>query len=484
MMTMNRISVATCLGILALAGVYATLVAGPVTAAAVGVVVWVVAATLSLAAIVGLVLAAWLGLEKLRMIRATRLGVERDAAVLVVTAPADHQVFIRDSGPAVSWRPAHLDPRQNSTEGKSPALAERVSWGAWQSFHAGHPQQQVHPLLESPPTPAALPAPAMWPERVDLLDLLPAGAGSLGRIVLGLGMNESGIVPVTAPLPRLVHVGVGGSSGWGKSIFLEALAYQIATAPEAIELALVDLEAVTFAPFSACERLRYPIADNEADALAVIGDLSEEMEHRRELYLASGGNPPSDLEAYNHLAATLLPYIILLVDESTALLSNRNIQDKIKKLVLRARKYGVFAILGGQDWKADSLSTAVRDQFSTRVQFKANSSAQSRILLNNPAAAEIDKPGRAFVLLPGRPMIEMQAPMIDRATISRALANGSGPRRAAIPAPPRPTPTPNEARILEMHQQGASASAIARAVLGNDGGNQLREIRRVIKELG
>ncbi|HFD39662.1 MAG TPA: hypothetical protein ENJ31_07450 [Anaerolineae bacterium] len=89
-----------------------------------------------------------------------------------------------------------------------------------------------------------------WPSRVLLRDLVPNPA-TLGGLVLGVTISPGTGVPhpVTAALADLVHIAVGGSSGWGKSVFLRAMALQLATAAESCRLALIDLEGTTFAPF-------------------------------------------------------------------------------------------------------------------------------------------------------------------------------------------------------------------------------------------
>ena len=72
-----------------------------------------------------------------------------------------------------------------------------------------------------------------WPSQVLLRDLIPNPA-TLGGLVLGVTISPGTGVPrpVTAALADLVHIAVGGSSGWGKSVFLRALALQLVTAAE------------------------------------------------------------------------------------------------------------------------------------------------------------------------------------------------------------------------------------------------------------
>jgi len=160
--------------------------------------------------------------------------------------------------------------------------------------------------------------PVNWPSQVML---------RLGGLVLGITIFPgTGVArPVTAALSELVHVAVGGSSGWGKSVFLRALALQFATAAESCRLALIDLEGATFAPFASSERLLWPVADTEADALAIMARLVEEMNRRKELYQAFPG--VDSLAAFNARAAEPLPPVIALIDEATALLSDRSVHN-------------------------------------------------------------------------------------------------------------------------------------------------------------
>jgi DNA segregation ATPase FtsK/SpoIIIE-like protein len=307
-----------------------------------------------------------------------------------------------------------------------------------------------------------IPAPAtppLWPNKIDLLDLLPYGP-SLQNIVLGVTLDQSGQQQViAAPLAKLVHIAVGGSSGWGKSVFLRALAYQLVAAPEPVELALIDLEATTFSPFATSSRLRCAIADTEPDALNILSHLSQELEYRKQLFKAY---PTAEqLSDYNRLAAEPLPLVALLVDEATALLSDKSVEEQIRTLALRARKYGIYAVLGGQDWKAASLDTAIRNQLSTRIQFKAQDGTQSRVLLGTSEAARIEQVGRAYAVLPGRPRLELQAPHIDLTTIAAQAERGV---TMALPEPASALPQPKSAldqRIyaaITQHEPGSTIS--------------------------
>lgn len=240
---------------------------------------------------------------------------------------------------------------------------------------------------------------------------------------LVLGVSNSGTVE--ADMADLVHVAVGGSSGWGKSIFLRSLAFQLAKSTDPVDLVMIDLEKATLAPFESCDRLLYPVIDNERDTVSVFDELTDELNRRRELFNQFTG--VDSLYLYNSLADEPIRPLVIIGDEITALLADRDVEKGLSTLALRARKFGMWLVLAGQDWKAANVDTTIRNQLSCCIQFKAKSAAQSRILLETSDAQKISTAGRALAWLPGRDIIEMQAPIIGRQDIIAAMT-GNGPQ--------------------------------------------------------
>ncbi len=327
-----------------------------------------------------------------------------------------------------------------------------------------------------------------YPAEVSLANLLTDGP-SLERLALGVTVDQATgqTEIVRAAMSRLVHIAVGGSSGWGKSVFLRALGYQLALAAEPCDLAMIDLEGATFAPFARCGRLLYPVADNEPDAQAILEELVGELDRRRELYQQHPG--VDSLGAYNARVGAPLPAIVCLMDEATALLGDRQVQNATRTLALRARKYGLWLVLGGQDWKASSLDTAIRNQLSTRVQFRALSASQSRVLLQQSGAEALDMPGRALATLPGRPLVELQSPYIGPRTIEADVSRRNGGPQRPMPAaapPPAPPPEIDEPaqRVRELHAQGLSKRQIALQVFGYTGGAAWDRLEKILARIG
>ena len=303
------------------------------------------------------------------------------------------------------------------------------------------------------------PAPT-WPSRVPLRGIL-REQPSIHNLVLGVTVRDDGTNEVVrGDISKMVHVAVGGSSGWGKSIFLQTVGLQLAKAIEPVDMALVDLEGVTFEAFARCDRLLWPIAETERDALGILQALTVEMDRRKEA---------RDRDARP---------IVLMIDEATALLDDKSVEGALKTLALRARKWRIWCVLGGQDWKESSIDTAIRNQLATRVQFKAMSASQSRVLLQRGGAESLDVPGRALAILPGKPMTKIQAPWVSEDQLRTAIT-GTGPA-TALPEVITPT-NGREQRIIELleTEPELSDSRIAMIVYGYANARSIESVRQV-----
>jgi len=342
-------------------------------------------------------------------------------------------------------------------------------------------RQTDRPAIREADLPA-LPQPVFnWPSRVPLRGLMD-GQASINDLVLGVTLDQNGQTQIIkGAMDGLVHVAVGGSSGWGKSVFLQMLAFQLVTAIERPDLCMIDLEGVTLNAFAQSERLLYPIADSEQAALALLLALNGELERRKGLFNAYPGT--DRLDRYNAVSGEPLKPIITVIDEATALLDNKDIETHLKELTLRARKYGLWLVLAGQDWKASSLDTAIRNQLSTRVQFKALNASQSRVLIGEGDAKDLDAVGRAYAVLPGKPMLELQAPFVNSNMILEAV-KGSGPQRVLDLEAVKPEAQADDtaARVTALKADGLSDTAIAREVFKYGNPHYIGKVRDILQQ--
>jgi hypothetical protein len=408
--------------------------------------------------------------------RAEAVKAERDSEFAYITARQDEAVFVRDDNENAVWRPLHLIPshRVNGVD-VIPTGMEFATWQYWLADRTTTSSPPTHQQLPLPTSNVAL------PQRIDLLDLLHNGRGNLRQIVLGLRVDEMGkLIPVTAPIWRLVHIAIGGVTDSGKSNLIRAIAYQVLTATDNVHVILADLKRQSFKPFKQSDKLLYPIITDEVEFSTILAELRAETNRRFtqfETYPAV-----ETLVDYNRASDQALPYLIMFVDEIAGILNGKEIQRDFLHLIQISRAAGIFIISAGQRWSHRIIDTNIRDQYRTRVHFATDDANSSRMLLDSPAASEIELQGRAYAKLPfgiEKSLIEMQAPYLDLDTVLQSINAGNGPQQDMPP----PQLDPDTKRVAELVEQNWSDSAIAREVFGTDGGNQIKKVRVIRNNL-
>jgi len=309
----------------------------------------------------------------------------------------------------------------------------------------GWPKQAA---LESAMTTTAV----NWPMTVPLSMVQ---SPSADRLLLGVTVHDDGTTEtIYKSLRALVHVKIGGSTGSGKSKFLQSLAWQLCNAGS-VKVVLLDVESVTLSPFANSPNALYPLADSEADISAVLADLGGELERRKALFSQHRG--VDSIDRYNAVTGDSLPRIAVLCDETMSLLADDAITNSLKNLAMRGRKWGFSLILSSLMWRVTDLPKVVRSQMTTRVCFRVDSDSDSRVVLGQAGAEKIsDKDrGRAWAVLPGRRAMEVQTPLIDDRSIEVMYDLADGPVKEI----PRVLATPSNG--------GLSTEAIERIEAGS-----------------
>lgn len=269
---------------------------------------------------------------------------------------------------------------------------------------------------------------------------------SIKDIILGA---SAGGQLIRGALRELSHIGIAGTTQWGKSTLMQAILYQVFLAREKTDVYLSDIGGTSFIDFAHLANGNY--VDTIADTEEMARKLAAAMLQRKELYKATGQGIRS-LDMYNHITGADLPWAVFCIDEATALMEqSKQLTQDLLLLVTQAAKYGILLTLAAQDWKSKHVPTTIRNQFSTRLQFRAEDSTQANILIKASGAEKIANKGRAICRLPGGDPIELQALYVAPETLQTVNRNGQA---AAIDAPDQDSAI--EKLIVDMFNGGAS----------------------------
>lgn len=207
---------------------------------------------------------------------------------------------------------------------------------------------------------------------------------------LTLGMSLTGKLE-TVDLATVPHLLIGGGTGSGKSVLAKLLLMQ--SLSKGASVILADFKGgVDYAPVwhKKCQMVFAP------DTLrAALEGLSDELERRRELFVAAG---TPNLTEYHKATGEKLPRYIFACDEVAEILDSTGLDKREKEvyaqivrhlslIARQGRAFGIHLILSTQRPSADLIPGQIRTNLALRICGRADD-ILSRIILDSPAAAE------------------------------------------------------------------------------------------------
>jgi|GEM_PF-2186448 len=214
-----------------------------------------------------------------------------------------------------------------------------------------------------------------------------------GELSFTLGAGAGGRL-LTATLEDMNNILVAGKSKSGKSTFLRNLLTQALVAelqrgenePPRVQVGMIDLEQITFNGelFRGLPQVfGKGVVTTEAEVLRFLTGLEGEINRRQALYQLAPGLPES-LKDFNQVvrANQKLPVLLVFVEEITALagLLKVKLLEPLQRLIIRCRKYGVYFILSGQNFRAEVIDKVISETCDASFLFGEATGETMRVL--------------------------------------------------------------------------------------------------------
>jgi DNA segregation ATPase FtsK/SpoIIIE, S-DNA-T family len=214
------------------------------------------------------------------------------------------------------------------------------------------------------------------------------------KLPLVLGRLASG-EPAIAGLAAMPHLLVAGSTGTGKSVFINTLICSLLFRykPEALKLILVDPKMVELSAYEGIPHLLLPVVVDSRKAALALRWAVEEMERRYSLMHQMGVR---QVDAYNERLnevgetekTPFMPYIVIVIDEYADLMAvvPKDVELSIARLAQKARASGIHLVLATQRPSTDVVTGTIKANFPSRISFRVASSVDSKTILDRTGA--------------------------------------------------------------------------------------------------
>ena len=250
----------------------------------------------------------------------------------------------------------------------------------------------------------------------------PAFRDAGGLLHLALGKDIAGR-PVVADLNKMPHLLIGGSTGSGKSVGVNAMICSclVRAMPDEVKLILVDPKMVELGVYEDIPHLWAPVVTDMKEAGRVLKWVVAQMEDRyRRLALLS----VRDLKSFNakiveaggmmdltdrtpnprwpDRPAVLehLPYVLVVIDELADLMmvARSEVEDSIARIAQKARAVGIHLILATQRPSVDVVTGVIKANLPSRLSYRVRTKIDSRTILDCSGGEQLLGAGDALYL--------------------------------------------------------------------------------------
>lgn len=236
--------------------------------------------------------------------------------------------------------------------------------------------------------------------------------------------------PVYGDLSKMPHLLVAGTTGSGKSVFINSVICSLlyACTKEELRFVFIDPKQVELSAYETLPHLLMPIVKEPARAGTTLEKLIDIMMQRYDLFDAAG---VKNIGGYNQKLSVkgepLLPFIVLVIDELADLLmvAENSVEDQVQRLAQLARAAGIHMIIATQRPSKQCLSPVIKSNLPVRIAFSVASSSDSMVILDQPGAEDLLGKGDMLYQSQDAPIRRIQSAFVSDEEIQRVVRHAS-----------------------------------------------------------
>lgn len=247
---------------------------------------------------------------------------------------------------------------------------------------------------------------------------------SPSKLTVALGKGIANDITV-GDLAKMPHLLVGGMTGSGKSVGVNAMILSILfkAKPDEVRFIMIDPKMLELSVYDGIPHLLCPVVTDMKEASNALNWCVAEMERRYRLLSHLGVR---NLQNYNEKIQAakaeekplpnpfsltpdepepldVLPQIVVVIDELADLMmtERKAVETQIARLAQKARAAGIHMIVATQRPSVDVITGLIKANMPTRMAFTVQARVDSRTILDQMGAESLLKYGDLLFLKPG-----------------------------------------------------------------------------------
>ena len=241
------------------------------------------------------------------------------------------------------------------------------------------------------------------------------------KIPICIGKDISGNIEVI-DLSKTPHLLVAGTTGSGKSVFINTLLASLLYkfSPSELRLILIDPKMLELSVYNDIAHLLTPVVTEPKKAIIALKWVCKEMERRYSMMNEEGTR---NLDGYNQKASEKLPFIVVFIDEMADLMmtAGKEVEHYVQRLAQMARACGIHLVMATQRPSVDIITGSIKANFPSRVSFQVASKYDSRTVLGEIGAEQLLGNGDMLMTKNGANLIRYQSAFISDSEVSKLI---------------------------------------------------------------
>lgn len=245
---------------------------------------------------------------------------------------------------------------------------------------------------------------------------------------IALGKDLAG-KPQVGNLSDMLHLLIAGTTGSGKSMFINTLIISLLYKhdPNNLKFLMIDPKRVELSIYNKLYKkyLWYPVITEYSHSVSILKWAINEMERRYKIFAEE---EVRNIDEYKNRGLTStrenLPYIIIIIDELNDLMmvAPKEVEDMICRLAQKARAGGIHLVVATQRPSVDVITGLIKANIPSRIAFAVSSQVDSRIILDDNGAEKLlGKGDMLYLPIMSTSPIRLQAPYVEEKDIKKVV---------------------------------------------------------------